>query len=206
MAGGTSVNVKSICVVGVDGTGKSTVVRLLHTQFFPKSIVQYMGQKEWETKLARYIFDENNSIANKFIKKILKPIAVIYDLRHRVYKYKTFNEIIIFDRYADEQILQYEKYGKSIFNRPAEWLYNIFFKTFMYNPTLTVYLQCSIDTSLCRKNDINTDDEINRLKKSKMIMDKYYTKKSDLIIDTEMNSAEQVANIIYTTFELQKIR
>ena len=70
----------------------------------------------------------------------------------------------------------------------------------MYQPTLIVYLYCSEDTSLARKNDIISSEEIERFKKSKKVMDNYYMKKNAIKINTDEYSQEEVAKYIYDSF------
>ena len=52
------INIKSVAVLGVDGTGKSTVVRALQDYFgAERTVVQYMGLKDWETFFARICYN-----------------------------------------------------------------------------------------------------------------------------------------------------
>lgn len=73
----------SVCITGVDGTGKSTVVRRLHDLLGnEKSVVQYMGMKSWETKAGeKYLQREIHTYKDK----IAYIYAQIRELRHRVY-------------------------------------------------------------------------------------------------------------------------
>ena len=184
--------VNSICVVGIDGTGKSTVVKLMYEMFGKdNSIVQYMGYKNWETKIAKRCLDSSNKAS-----KLARHISIIIEFYYRIYKHRNTRKIIIFDRYVDERILALksdETWKKKIIKE----IYIFFLKKIFYQPTITFYLTCDLEISVHRKDDINTQAEIKCLTESKERLDKYYINKENvMVIDTSHNSIEDTLQII----------
>ncbi len=190
----------SVCITGVDGTGKSTVVRRLHDLLGnEKSVVQYMGMKSWETKVGeKYLQREIHTYKDK----IAYIYAQIRELRHRVYKHRGDSRLVIFDRYAHEQILQFDKSGLTWKNRPVKLLYQLFLSSFLYKPTLQIYLTCSIETSLARKEDIRGSGAAERLRQNKALLDKYYGEDANVfVIDTSGISEEKTLGMILEKME-----
>lgn len=186
---------KSICILGVDGTGKSTVISKLSNYFGDSAVVQYMGLKNWETKIARFFY---SNCSNNSIILWLRQLVHILELYHRVYKWKKSDKIVIFDRYAYEQVLQYNKRRVSIKGKIMRTIMSIAYGKFFYKPTYTIYLKCDPDVSIKRKDDITTQEEIENFMKNKKIMDEYYTKQSDVVVldTTSVSIDDTVGNIL----------
>jgi len=161
----------SLCIVGVDGTGKSTVIDELRKLFSDeKAVIQYMGTKNWELPHMQYLYSNESRYVS-----IRRRLYLIPEMYHRIYKYKDETRLIIFDRYLDEQILQFSKYSTLDFKqRVIKWLYSFFFRYLFYKPTITVYLYCDLKTSIARKDDIVTNEHVEKLTANKKIMDEYY--------------------------------
>lgn len=186
---------KSICVLGVDGTGKSTLVQMIFDALgAEKSVVQYMGSKRWETSFARNF---HNSANTSLIGSFLCALSVVWDLYVRVYKHRFNNRIVIFDRYADEQFLNLNMGTNDSKNRFKKFFYTFWFKFFFYRPTVTFYLTCPADVSIARKDDIVTEDDVARLRERKTLFDDYYIGKPGVMtIETDKNSLEQVLSLV----------
>ncbi len=168
----------SICITGVDGTGKSTMVNKTR-DLFPENIavVQYMGLKSWETKFARMSFESNGLLFRKF-----KRLATIHELRYRIRKYRSINKIVIFDRYTYEQYIENNLIKKSFKNAIINLLYKYFLFDHIHRPTITFYLSCSLETSILRKDDIVSSDDIHRLNRMKTLLDTYYINQEDIVV------------------------
>ncbi len=189
----------SICVVGVDGTGKSTIVRMVTEMFANNaSVVQYMGQKNWETGFAKLFAEHPLKII-----RLVRPIAVIVEYYYRVYKHNGSKRVVIFDRYVDELIISLRD--------EAEWkrrivarIYKLFLGNRFYHPTVTFYLTCDVEISLCRKDDIESEEQIKALKKIKGKLDEYYINEKNVVIDTGLNSIENTLNIIRNRLQMEQ--
>lgn len=189
----------SICVVGVDGTGKSTIVRMVTEMFANNaSVVQYMGQKNWETGFAKLFAEHPLKIL-----RLVRPIAVIVEYYYRVYKHNGSKRVVIFDRYVDELIISLRD--------EAEWkrrivarIYKLFLGNRFYHPTVTFYLTCDVEISLCRKDDIESEEQIKALKKIKGKLDEYYINEKNVVIDTGLNSIENTLNIIRNRLQMEQ--
>lgn len=192
----TKMKIKSTCIVGVDGTGKSSTIEQLKERLGEENVVvQYMGARMWETKLAqKYIGTEGRE---NLFRSIMIVTAFPMEMFHRVYKHRGTNKIVIFDRYVYEQIVVRKAKGGGLFNKIVTSIYSILFNRVMYKPGLTAYLKCPIETSLARKNDIQTREELDNLKRNKCVLDKYYTEcKGTIVIDTSETSQNDVVNTI----------
>lgn len=194
-------NLKSIAVVGVDGTGKSTVVQSILDYFGgDKAVVQYMGLREWETPLAQKCYSKKSAFWYR-----LARFATINELHHRVYKYKNDQRIVVFDRYVDEQILQFRKHRKTIFGYVGELLYKWSFGKRFYRPSLLFYMTCDLEVSIARKDDIQSEDDIRRLKQNKTLMDAFYKDRPGVFcIDTTKLTIEETLNEVISVIKEKK--
>lgn len=187
---------KSICITGVDGTGKSTMVKKVKLLFDDNTaVIQYMGMKDFETARAQDYFERHRSIP-------LGRFALINEMWYRVYKHRKKDKIVIFDRYTDEHYLEYVDRSFSFKNLILKYLYKMFFVYLQYRPTVYIYLTCDFETSLRRKNDIITSEEKEALKHNKLKLDRYYkNKKGVFIIDTTNQSIDESIGIIKNYLE-----
>mgnify|MGYP001025873205 CR=1 FL=1 len=193
------IKYNSICVCGVDGTGKSTIVKMIADMFENEtSVVQYMGQKNWETRIAKFIAENPLKVI-----RIVRPIAVIVEYYYRVYKHNGLKKIVIFDRYVDELMISLID-AKGWKRRIVAKMYKFFLGNKFYHPTITFYLTCDIEISLSRKDDIKSNDQIESLKKIKRKLDEYYINKETVVINTGLNSIENTLKIIKNNLQMDQ--
>lgn len=189
------MNYKSISIVGVDGAGKSSIIEKLgQTLGEEKVCVQYMGARLWETSFAKK-YHENKS-KHTIISPLLVIVSFIYEMFHRVNKYKGCGKLVVFDRYVDEQILL--RKGKAGFKKELQYfIFKLFLGVVFHKPNLYFYLTCPIEVSVSRKNDITTEKEIEGLKSNKTMLDGYYLHHiNTTVIDTSKYSQGETLDII----------
>lgn len=193
------IKYKSICVCGVDGTGKSTIVNLIADMFENEtSVVQYMGQKNWETRIAKFFAEHPLKII-----RVVRPIAVIVEYYYRVYKHNGLKKIVIFDRYVDELTISFID-AEGWKRRIVAGMYKFFLGNKFYHPTVTFYLTCDIEISLSRKDDIKSTEQIDALKKIKKRLDEYYMNEETVVINTGLNSIENTLKIIKNNLQMDQ--
>lgn len=187
---------KSICIVGVDGTGKSSTINCLAEKLSQDdSCIQYMGARLWETKLFKK-YNEKLPTKNPFI-VLIHTLAYIREMYHRYYKHKKDKNVVIFDRYAYEHALLREATDSGIKGKVLAFVYRMAFVWLYPKPGITVYLICPVETSLSRKSDISTKEQVDAFKNGKEILDDYYlNQKKVLVIDTSINQQGQVVDLI----------
>ncbi len=193
------IKYNSICVVGADGTGKSTIVRLVAEMFGKEvSVVQYMGQKNWETGIAKFFAEHPLKMI-----RLVRPIAVIVEYYYRIYKHNGLKKVVIFDRYVDELIISLRDEMKWK-RRIVVGIYKLFLGNRFYHPTVTFYLTCDVEISLSRKDDIESDEQVEALKKIKGELDRYYMKEENVVINTGLNSIENTLKIIRNRLQMDQ--
>ena len=188
---------KSISIVGVDGTGKSSTISLLQDKIgIDKSCVQYMGARLWETELMQK-YTEKLPTKNPFV-VVVYMYAYIREMYHRYNKYKGDDRIVIFDRYAFEHGLFLKEDAKGFKGHLMASILQFAFVRLYPRPSLSVYLTCPIEVTLQRKSDIKTHKEIEAVKKGKDILDKYYsTYPGVVVMDTSKKDQESIVEEIF---------
>lgn len=173
----------SLAILGVDGTGKSSVIANLKTILESKCVVQYMGYRDFK--------DENViKLGKKEHKNLIERIRLtggIYrELKRRVKIKEEFPGLIIYDRYVHEIYINAS--GKK------KYLYLMLYKYFFPQPDEIVYLYCSAETSFSRKEDILDKEQFIKMKRR---FDEKFLNCSDILaINTEKYTSFEVAEII----------
>lgn len=174
---------RSICFVGIDGSGKSSTIKSMSDIFDNISQIVYMGQKDYKiNKLSILLNKEKCTLFEKILKIALLRIEFFYRYYNTRYNYK----IILFDRYIDDNFINASGKFK---------LLDLFlFKLIFPKPKIKIYLYCSAETSFERKNDILSKDNFITMKNR---YDEYYLKRKDcILIDTDKYSEEEVISKI----------
>lgn len=173
----------NIAVLGVDGTGKSTVLSSLKEKLGDKCVLQYMGYRSFNNKR----IGELQKKANKNVYENVTLIISIYlDFRGRVKKAKKTKKIVIYDRYVHE--IYINSLGKSRF------LYKLLYKYLFPQPKALVYLYCNADTSFARKDDIIDKQAFIDMKKR--FDSSFMNKKNVLSLSSDEYTPEQLADKI----------
>ena len=133
----------TICIVGVDGAGKSTLVNELGELLQQHTKIQYMGFKDYELSFVREHFINKR---NNVFSKIKSYIYIYIEMWYRYLKNRFSHSTVLYDRYVDEAYIN----SKGI----KKFLYTIMYKFLFPRPRKIFYLYCSTDTSFKRKDDI----------------------------------------------------
>lgn len=175
---------RTIALIGVDGTGKSTIINRLKELFGDDAITMYMGSVRFE--------DPN---IEELVKK--PRLNIIESVKYIFLVYKCFcgrywravktNKIVLFDRYVHERYLNATGKRKLI---------NLVLYKYLFPRTSgIVYLYCSAETSLKRKDDIPNAEVFRALKKR---FDNYFLNHKDcLCLDTDTKSVDEITNESY---------
>ena len=162
-----------IAITGVDGSGKSTIVKELNLIMGHNSDIVYMGKKDWQTKIANYAFEK------KRFPSIINILILYFEFWYRYLKTFKNTKVIIFDRYPIEMYLTQTGIRKKVYYL----LFNILFP----KPSYTFYLHCPVKFSLNRKDDI---EDIEEFKIRKKLYDKLYLQ--NISFDTSKLTKQQV--------------
>lgn len=178
---------KTLAIIGVDGTGKSSVIKALENEYGDKCIITYMGYRSFEDPK---IEELQNIPSSSIITKIVKYIYVVF-LTYKCYlnRYKLSvktGRYVIFDRYVHEIYINAHGVMKLVYTLLYKYLYP--------NPSKIVYLYCPVDESLKRKDDIT---DIMLFKNMKERFDKKFLhNKKCLCLDSSVYSTQELAEQI----------
>ncbi|WP_050614502.1 nucleotidyltransferase family protein [Bacillus testis] len=176
---------KSICLIGVDGSGKSTTVEKLNELMGEKVTVQYIGFRNYEGKWASKY---NTHVPKGVIPNLICTIIVYFEMWKRYLKNR-FNpqQIVLFDRFVNESYINTTGLRKII----AELLYRYLFP----RPRKIYYLHCDVTTSLARKNDILDKYQFENMKRK---FDSQFLEKPDVkTYNSDKMTSDEIAKAIY---------
>lgn len=190
-------NNNNICIIGIDGTGKSSTIKELNNIFNEEFQIQYMGNKNWETKIAK---KKKNNKSSNVISLSNLPIVFIKGIEfyYRALKHYPYSYNVLFDRYAWENALNLEiKRRNDLKFKIKKMLYDLIFIKFFPKPKYCFYLTCETSTSVNRKDDLNSKELIDKIKMMKIVYDDYFTNRDDtIIINTDYLSSKETVNLI----------
>ena len=173
----------TIAIIGVDGTGKSTSINAINEYYGDAVATQYMGFRLFQTKIAKSWYGRKKRIPiiGFFVDCIILPYEMWYRYIHAL---SEGNDIVLFDRYP------WEIYDNSC--GIARIINYCLFKLLFKKPDGIIYLYCSVDTSLSRKDDIVDEKAFRRMKAA---FDKQYKEYSGtLALNTDDMGVEDVRN------------
>lgn len=170
---------KTIAILGVDGSGKSTAVKSLEEVYGEISSFTYMGYKDFE----------DGRIERLKGRRFSTPLIVLLIYRCFWKRYLTAvksSKLAIFDRYVHEIFIN--SGGR------LRWVNTALYRYLFPMPSKMVYLYCSVQESLKRKSDIADPEEFSKMKKR--FDDFFLNRKNVLSLNTEELSIKEITNRI----------
>lgn len=191
---------KNICVIGVDGSGKSSIVNNLKGFLSEECEIQYMGTRDHLSKIAKKRFSygreqrKNKNIVSKIVNSVVNITILLIEMWYRVIRHWTESKIVIYDRYTWDIYLSSYGIKKTIMK--------LLFKVFFPKPEFVFYLYCPLEVSLKRKDDIV---DIDLFKRTKQSYDKEYINSSKVIsLDSSVFNIEEITDIILKEMKIKK--
>jgi thymidylate kinase len=182
------MNKRTIAILGVDGSGKSTAVELVGNHYGKDCVVTYMGFRRYEDPR----IEQLQKKTDRNILDSLRILLLIYKcFWYRYNKALKAKKLILFDRYTHEGFINASGRFKG--------LRVLLFKYLFPKPSKIVYLYCSVEESLRRKDDIDNKELFITVKKR--FDDYFLNRKGVLSLDTGFFSREEIANSIIQYIE-----
>ena len=143
-----------ITLMGVDGSGKSTLISKIKKDYSKKfKVIKYLHLKPY-----LYLFDKRAVIKNPHKKKLNSNFLSIIKLFFWLIEYKFFyliyskkeNQLIIFDRYVHDILVDPIRYQVSLSNKILKKIVNLF-----PEPDIWFVLNAKPKTIFKRKNELS---------------------------------------------------
>lgn len=178
----------TIAILGVDGSGKSTAVELVGNHYASNCVVSYMGFRRYEDPRIEQLQKKEDRNVFDTLRILLLTYKCFWRRYNNSLKEK---KLVVFDRYTHEGFINAS--GR------FRLLRIVLFKYLFPRPSKIVYLHCSVEESLRRKDDIKNREVFVAMKKR---FDDYFLhRKGVLCLDTGALSKKEIANHIINFIE-----
>ena len=181
-----------ISFMGVDGSGKSTLIELLRKKLKNKfRKIKYIHLRPYLILLDKSIVQSNPHDSNATWPILFNFIRILYWLIiYRFYFYlfaNNSNQLIIFDRYAHDLMIDPIRYKFNLPNRVTRFILNLF-----PNPTHWIVLNAPIKVLEKRKKELPTRE----LKKQTISYLNFAKGRKNSIVVNTNNSVQSSLSLI----------
>lgn len=179
--------------MGVDGAGKTTLINLLKKKLKKKfTRIRYVHLRPY-----LFIFDKRNTIDDPYKNKkkefkLISFLRIIYWLIvykiYFIYLKSNKKELILFDRYADELMLDKLRYEFNLSNNLSKFILNLF-----PQPNFWIYVVAPVKVIQKRKQELNND----KIRTQLIIYRNFFKSKKNFIqIHTNKDENKNITLII----------
>jgi dTMP kinase len=158
--GGFMYKDKIISIEGGDGSGKTTIIKMIETYFIEKKINYMVTREPGGVKISEsireIILNKNNTEMDAKTEALLYAAARRQHLAEKVVPQLSSGKVIIFDRYVDSSVV-YQGYVRGL---GMEEVYNLnLFATEGFLPGLTILLDVEPEVGLKRISENNREKD-----------------------------------------------